>query len=69
MIGLSGNENRYRPEDTQHMPSKRTIGHAAHISELRISLTMRHDLLFNVSHVYNMATLFIKEFVHVRARM
>jgi len=51
------------------MPSKRTIGHAAHISELRISLTMRHDLLFNVSHVYNMATLFIKEFVHVRARM
>jgi len=38
MIGLSGDENRYRPQDTRHMPSKRTTGHATHISEFRVFL-------------------------------
>lgn len=37
-IGLSTDENRYRPQDSRHMPGKRTTGHAAHISELRVFL-------------------------------
>lgn len=38
MAELSADENRYRPQDTRHMSGKRTAGHAAHISELRVFL-------------------------------
>jgi hypothetical protein len=65
-IGLSTDENRYRPRDTRlHMSGKRTTAHAAHISGFQaVPLTMRRDsALFNVDHVRGIAGLFIRELI------